>query len=166
MAAAVGMPYGAGPPAAGGGGYDYAEYEYEYEDESGTGRAGGGDGGGAAAAAVDLPEGATPSARALAVAQAEAKAYLADRIPDDAFNKRLELQDSQAIYAMQRGTVLFKYNAGNGSNLRELTSYCIPPPTAHRLPPPTTTGTTPARGCLARRATARGSSPGSCRCDV
>ena len=113
MAAAVGMPYGAGPPAAGGGGYDYAEYEYEYEDESGTGRAAGGGGGGAAAAAaVDLPEGATPSARALAVAQAEAKAsnprwpassptahlthesppplyrrkrraYLADRIPAD-----------------------------------------------------------------------------------
>ena len=115
MAAAVGLPYGAGPPAAGGGGYDYAEYEYEYEDESGTGRAAGGGGGGAAAAAaVDLPEGATPSARALAVAQAEAKAYLADRIPADAFNKRLELQDSQAIYAMQRGMVLFKYNAGKG----------------------------------------------------
>ena len=115
MAAAVGMPYGAGPPAAGGGGYDYAEYEYEYEDESGTGRAAGGGGGGAAAAAaVDLPEGATPSARALAVAQAEAQAYLADRIPADAFNKRLELQDSQAIYAMQRGMVLFKYNAGKG----------------------------------------------------
>jgi hypothetical protein len=87
VAAAVGMPYGAGPPAAGGGGYDYAEYEYEYEDES---------------------------ARALAVAQAEAQAYLADRIPADAFNKRLELQDSQAIYAMQRGMVLFKYNAGKG----------------------------------------------------
>ena len=114
MAAAVGMPYGAGPPAAGSGGYDYAEYEYEYEDESGTGRAAGGGGGGAAAVAVDLPEGATPSARALAVAQAEAKAYLADRIPADAFNKRLELQDSQAIYAMQRGMVLFKYNAGKG----------------------------------------------------
>ena len=113
MAAAVGMPYGAGPPAAGSGGYDYAEYEYEYEDESGTGRARRGGGGGRRRRWWTFRR-ATPSARALAVAQAEAKAYLADRIPADAFNKRLELQDSQAIYAMQRGMVLFKYNAGKG----------------------------------------------------
>ena len=159
MAAAVGMPYGAGPPAAGSGGYDYAEYEYEYEDESGTGRAaGGGGGGGAAAAAVDLPEGATPSARALAVAQAEAKAYLADRIPADAFNKRLELQDSQAIYAMQAACHVTPDLTPHTPHIYRRSTRCSEAWCC--------SSTMPARGCSARRATARGSSPGSCRCDA
>ena len=93
-----------------------------------------------------------PSARALAVAQAKRQAYLAERIPADAFNKRLELQDSQAIYAMQRGMVLFKYNADgavwqgdDGARIVPGSCRCDPPP-----PPPaasttatTTTATSP-----------------------
>ena len=82
---------------------------------------------------------------------------LADRIPADAFNKRLELQDSQAIYAMRTCHVT-PYLTPHiphicRRSMRCSEAWCC-------------SSTMPARGCSARRATARGSSPGSCRCDV